>query len=100
MDRRRHPRQPARFLVQHRSNAAAVNDEAYEVDYVRDVSRSGLFIETTTPIAPASTLHVNFAPRRDANLISVFCRITHQTPTGVGAEFVSLDAEALALLEG
>jgi hypothetical protein len=99
MDRRRHPRYPARFLVQHRSNAA-VNDEAYQVDYVRDVSRSGLFIETTTPIEPSSTLQLNFSPRRDASLISAFCRVTHQTPTGVGAEFVSLDADALALLEG
>lgn len=100
MERRRHPRQPARFLVQHRSNADAAHDEAYQVDYVRDVSRSGLFIETTTPIAPASTLQVNFAPRRDASLISAFCRVTHQTPAGIGAEFVSLDAEALALLDG
>ncbi len=83
-----------RFLVQHQ---AAVDDAA-EVDYASDLSRGGLFIATSRPLAKRSTLHVQFAPRKDAQLISAFCQVTDVTPQGVTAAFVNLDAESEQLI--
>jgi hypothetical protein len=94
MERRRHPRFPVRFLVQHHEGV----DDAYEVDYARDMSRGGLFIETTRTFAPLTTLHVQFAPNKDAQLVSAFCRVTRITPGGVGAEFIAIDSESLTLM--
>jgi hypothetical protein len=69
MERRRHPRQPVHFLVQHTSHQDG-HDETWDVDYARDVSRSGIFIATKKVLAASATLHVQFAPRKDATLIS------------------------------
>ncbi len=83
-----------RFLVQHQ---AAVDDAA-EVDYASDLSRGGLFISTNKPLTTKSTLHVQFAPRKDAQLISAFCQVTDVTPDGVTAAFLNLDDEAAQLI--
>jgi len=69
-----------------------------EVDYASDLSRGGLFISTRKPMTPKETLHVQFAPRKDAQLISAFCRVKEVRPDGVAAEFVALDAEAEQLI--
>ncbi len=89
------PTQSKSFLVQHQAHA----HDSLEVDYARDLSRGGLFIATRKPMSPSSTLHVQFAPRKDAQLVCAFCRVTHVTPEGVGAEFVGLDAEAVRLID-
>ncbi|MGV3620073.1 MAG: PilZ domain-containing protein [Archangium sp.] len=83
-----------RFLVQHQ---AAVDDAA-DVDYASDLSRGGLFINTSKPLTKKSTLHVQFAPRKDARLISVFCQVTDVTPQGVTAQFLDLDEESKDLI--
>lgn len=83
-----------RFLVQHQ---AAVDDAA-DVDYASDLSRGGLFISTSKPLTKKATLHVQFAPKKDARLISAFCQVTDVTPQGVTASFVNLDAESEALI--
>ena len=82
------------FLVQYQGGA----DEAFDVDYATDLSRGGLFISTLKPLAQSSTLHVQFAPKKDAQLISAFCQITDVLPDGVKARFVSLDAESELLI--
>ena len=87
--------QPMSFLVQHQAHAW----DSLDVDYARDLSRGGLFITTRKPMTPKATLHVQFAPRKDAQLVSAFCRVTHVTPEGVGAEFVGLDPEAARLID-
>lgn len=89
------PRSQVRFLVQHQSNP----EEGFEVDYATDLSRGGLFISTRKSLPPQSTVHVQFAPAKDARLVSAFCRVTHVTPQGVGAQFVSLDADSAKLLD-
>jgi hypothetical protein len=81
-----------RFLVQHQVN------DSVDVDYASSLSLGGLFISTTKPIAAKATLHVQFAPRRDARLVSAFCRVKEVRPDGISAEFVSLDAEAEQLI--
>lgn len=83
-----------RFLVQHQGGS----DESSDVDYGTDLSRGGLFISTLKPMTPKETLHVQFAPMKDAQLISAFCRVTQVTAQGVNAEFVALDAEAERLI--
>lgn len=83
-----------RFLVQHQ---AAINDSV-DVDYATNLSLAGLFISTTKPIAPKATLHVQFAPKKDAHLVSAFCRVKEVRPDGIAAEFVSLDAESEQLI--
>ena len=90
----RHEPARMRFLVQHQ---AAVNDAA-DVDYASDLSRGGLFINTSKPMAKQATLHVQFAPRKDARLISAFCQVTDVTPEGVTARFLDLDEESKELI--
>ncbi len=83
-----------RFLVQHQGRI----DETFDVDYASNLSRGGLFISTAKPMTPKETLHVQFAPMKDAQLVSAFCQVKEVTPEGVCAEFVSLDAEAERLI--
>ncbi|MFZ5446892.1 MAG: PilZ domain-containing protein [Myxococcota bacterium] len=83
-----------RFLVQHQAAA----DDSFDVDYATNLSLAGLFISTRKPLEPRATLHVQFAPRKDAQLVSAFCRVQEVTAQGVRAEFVSLDAEAEQLI--
>lgn len=82
------------FLVQHQGGT----DESFDVDYGTNLSRGGLFISTLKPMTRKSTLHVQFAPKKDAQLVSAFCQVTEVTPNGVSAQFVSLDAEAEQLI--
>lgn len=89
------PRSPVRFLVHHQSS---VSDEL-DVDYATDLSRGGLFIATQKPLSQEATLHVQFAPTRDARLVTAFCRVTHVTSQGVGAQFIDLDAESARVLD-
>lgn len=89
------PRTSMRFLVQHQSHA----DEGFEVDYATDLSRGGLFIATRKSLSPQATVHVQFSPGKDARLVSAFCRVTHVTPAGVGAQFVALDADSAQLID-
>lgn len=93
-DRRVAPRVPVRLLVQYQVSSG----ESFDIDYATDLSRGGLFIETRKPFAADSTLHVQFAPHRDSQLVSAFCRVTHVTTEGIGAQFVSLDAESEQLI--
>ncbi len=86
---------PVRLLVQHQ----VASGESFDIDYATALSRGGLFIETRKSFVPDSTLHVQFAPRRDCQLVSVFCRVTHVGPQGIGAEFVGLDAESEKLID-
>jgi len=94
-ERRSSPRSSVRILVQHQSHPG----EAPEIDYATDLSRGGLFIATRKPLSAQSTVHVQFAPAKDARLVQAMCKVTRVTPTGVGAEFISLDADAAQLLE-
>lgn len=83
-----------RFLVQHQGGP----DQSLEVDYGH-LSSSGLFISTARPLVQRDTLHVQFAPKKDAQLVSAFCQVTEVTPHGVKASFVSLDAESQELID-
>ena len=82
------------LLVQHQANITAPQ----QVDYATDLSQGGLFIHTSLPAEPGATLQVQFAPQKDARLVSAFCRVRRITPTGMGAEFIQMDAESQRLL--
>ncbi|MFT3714179.1 MAG: PilZ domain-containing protein [Archangium sp.] len=83
-----------RFLVQHQASV----DDAVDVDYASELSKGGLFISTSKHLEPKSTLHVQFAPKKDAHLVSAFCRVKEVRADGFSAEFVSLDAESEQLI--
>ncbi len=83
-----------RFLVQHQAAVDATQD----IDYATNLSRGGLFISTHKSFEPRATLHVQFAPKKDAQLVSAFCRVMEVTPDGVSAEFVGLDFESEQLI--
>lgn len=93
-ERRQHPRLAVRLLVQHQSTPEA----AFEVDYATDLSQGGFFLNTTQRLEPNATLHVQFAPARDARVVEAFCRVARITPQGVGATFLSLDGDGAALI--
>ncbi|MBS1149273.1 MAG: PilZ domain [Myxococcaceae bacterium] len=94
-DRRNHARHPVRILVQHHENTGA----PYEVDYASDLSTGGLFIKTHRVPPLGSTIHVQFAPAKDARMVEAFCRVARITPSGVGAQFVQMDPASVELLE-
>ncbi|MBL9039394.1 MAG: PilZ domain-containing protein [Archangium sp.] len=94
-ERRTETRQPVRLLVQHQSST----DDTFDIDYASELSRGGLFINTRKSVAKHATLHVQFAPKKDSQLVSAFCRVTHVGPQGIGAEFVCLDAESERLID-
>ncbi len=94
-ERREETRVPARLLVQHQVAAG----ETFDIDYARDLSRGGLFIETRKPFMLESTVHVQFAPRRDGVLVSAFCRVAHVGAQGIGAQFVALDEASGKLID-
>ncbi len=93
-ERRAHARHPVRILVQHQAGALAP-----EIDYATDLSRGGLFVQTRRVPGPNDTIHVQFAPGRDARTVEAFCRVARVTPDGFGAAFVALDDGAQGLLE-
>lgn len=95
-ERRAHARHHVRILVQHHENTGA----PYEVDYASDLSTGGLFIKTHNAVPLGSTIHVQFAPAKDARMVEAFCRVARVTPNGVGAEFLQMDPTSTALLEG
>lgn len=85
---------PRRFLVQHQAS----NDGSYELDYGTELSADGLFIASRATPVPFSTVHVQFAPKKDGALVSTFARVTHVTTDGFGAAFVGLDPEMEQLI--
>ncbi len=93
-DRRLYTRHAVRLLVQHQTDAM----QTHEVDYASDISRGGLFICTATPPPYDSTIHVQFAPAKDARMVEAFCRVARITRDGVGAEFVQMDDQSACLL--
>lgn len=93
-DRRLYIRHPVRLLVQHQTSAV----EVHEVDYATDISRGGIFIRTANPPPHDSTIHVQFAPAKDARMVEAFCRVARITSDGVGAEFVQMDDQSACLL--
>lgn len=94
-ERRAHARHSVRILVQHHENT----DAPYEVDYASDLSTGGLFIKTQNMVPLGTTIHVQFAPAKDARMVQAFCRVARITPNGVGAEFLQMDPASTALLE-
>ncbi|MDX2008647.1 MAG: PilZ domain-containing protein [Myxococcaceae bacterium] len=93
-DRRTANRKPVHFLVQHQTSSEA----GYELDYASDLSAGGLFISSRATPVPFSTVHVQFAPKKDGALVSTFARVTHVTSDGFGAAFIGLDPETEALI--
>jgi hypothetical protein len=94
-ERRTATRKPVRFLVQHQTSSEA----GYELDYASDLSAGGMFISSRATPVPFSTVHVQFAPKKDGTLVSTFARVTHVTNEGFGAAFIGLDAETEALID-
>lgn len=95
-ERRAHARHSVRILVQHHETT----NTPYEVDYASDLSTGGLFIKTHNVAGLGSTIHVQFAPAKDARMVEAFCRVARVTPSGVGAEFIQMDPDSVELLEG
>lgn len=93
-ERRTATRKPVRILVQHQSST----ETGYEVDYASDLSAGGMFIASRVTPPRHATVHVQFAPAKDAPLVSAFARVTHVTAHGFGTEFVSLDPDAARLI--
>lgn len=93
-DHRRNPRIPVTLLVEHQAGPMAPR----HVDYVENVSRSGLFIRTQTKTPEGGVLSVTFSPQRDARLVQAYARVVRTTPNGMGAEFLQMDSDSAQLL--
>jgi uncharacterized protein (TIGR02266 family) len=99
-DRRAHPRLPLNMLVQFRLH----DMDEFLRHYAVNISAGGMFIRTEHAHPIGSMVYLQFSLEDGAKLIEGLGKVVHVNPAdhpspGMGIEFVSLDAESLALIE-
>ena len=98
--RRLYRRIPAEFEVSLRRRSATPSETVAILMRVRDVSESGVFVETDDPlITVGSVLELDLALRGQGGNVHVFgvvrWRSSPPMPEGVGVQFVEVDQEGL-----
>ncbi len=83
-DKRSKSRKPCSIIVNY-----AFNGRAF-VNYIKDISQKGLFIETREPVRKGELISMTFSLPGFNKPLKVKGRITHVTPQGAGVEFMEL----------
>lgn len=96
LHRRRDPRVDVPLLVQYRFSAF----EEFRTDYAINVSRSGLFIETTEERPLGTRVYVHLTTRDSQHLLRGEGRVVRAAGGGYAIELIGFDAEARAILDG
>lgn len=94
--RRRDPRVEVPLLVQYRFSAL----EDFHTDYALNVSRSGIFIETSQVRPLGTRVYVHLTMRDGAHLLRGEGRVVRAADGGYAIELTGFDAEARAILDG
>ena len=99
-EQRQHPRAPIHVEVQH----GAVAEDVTE--YILNLSRGGVFIETFSPGDPDTLLKLSFYLPDSGHTFEVSGRVawsrmdsTAEGPTGMGIEFVDISDHDANMLE-
>jgi type IV pilus assembly protein PilZ len=102
-NQRRHPRAKLQLLIQYRFDSL----EDFLAEYSTDISAGGMFIRSEKPREVGSFVYLQFALRDGSRIIEGLGRVVHvNSPdipgreAGMGVEFIDLDAESAATIEG
>jgi uncharacterized protein (TIGR02266 family) len=87
-DKRRHPRAALTLLVQFKFQ----NFEDFAQSFSRDLSESGVFIETPTPRQAGSTVFVQVLLQNGARLVECMANVVRvEDGKGMALQFASMD---------
>ena len=87
-DKRRHPRASLSLLVQFKFESF----EAFAQSFSRDLSESGVFIQTDKPRPQGSTVFVQVLLHNGARLVECMATVARvEEGRGMGLEFASMD---------
>lgn len=100
-DRRRYPRVPASMQV------SFEDFQGIFIEYARDISRSGVFIEMDEPLAVGSRLRLTFSlpPPFDERPVLAYGRVVRSEsgggrgPAGVGVSFIHVDPTSTKVID-
>jgi len=101
-NQRKYPRKDLALLVQYRFNTL----EDFLAEYATNLSPGGMFIQSESPSAVGTTLHLHFSLKDGSRLIDGVARVvrvvppgTQGQPAGMGVEFQDFDPETQALVQ-
>ena len=83
-DKRTNIRKPCSIIINY-----AFDNRAF-VNYIKDISQKGLFIETQEPVKKGEFISMTFSLPGFGKPLKVKGRISHVTPQGAGVEFIEL----------
>jgi len=92
-DRRRHARRPCSIGVTCTMNRVFA-------DYIKNISRGGVFIETDAPCLPGDHLAMMFALPNQEEPVKVMGKVVRRAPEGVGVRFTSAAEDFEHMIEG
>lgn len=99
-ERRVYDRAPLNLLVQFRLNDL----EEFMREYAANISMGGMFIRTQEPHSEGAFIYLQFRLKDGQKLIEGLGKVVHVNPpthaqSGMGVEFVNLDADSRALIK-
>ena len=101
-ERRKHKRVPARVLIKYG------NAEQFFTDYIRNISRGGIFVPTYNPLPAGTHLQISFSLPSWDRLIETEGLVVHSIrhdpkqgtqPSGMGIQFQALSEDNLELID-
>jgi uncharacterized protein (TIGR02266 family) len=92
-ERRRHARKPCAIAVTCTMNRVFA-------DYIKNISRGGVFIETAAPCLPGDHLAMMFSVPHQEEPVKVMGTVVRRAPEGVGVRFTSAGEDFEDMIEG
>ena len=81
-ERRKHPRKPCSIPV-------TVGTWRVFKEFVKNVSRGGMYIETDAPFSPGEHITLTFSYANQPNPVRITARVVRKTNKGIGVEFTT-----------
>jgi Tfp pilus assembly protein PilZ len=81
-ERRRHPRKDCSIPV-------TVGTWRVFREFVKNISRGGMFIETDAPFSPGERVTLTFSYANQPNPVRITARVVRKTNRGIGVEFTT-----------
>lgn len=101
-ERRKHQRVPTQILIKYRSA------DQFFSDYIRNISRGGIFVPTQQPLPENTLLQISFSLPHYDRLITTEGIVVHsvragseraESPAGMGIQFKTLSEENQQLID-
>jgi uncharacterized protein (TIGR02266 family) len=92
-ERRKHPRKSCSIAVTCTMNRVFA-------DYIKNISRGGVFIETAAPCLPGDHLAMMFAVPHQEEPVKVMGTVVRRASEGVGVRFTSAGEDFDQMIEG